>query len=279
LYVIAYVLGTYVLLGYLFRERPAKIVIVCLFFPSALLAGFLDGSAEGGRLLNSRIFFTLNVACLLFYMALVSLKLGAYADYTFQVGTFGFVASSMVCNSIATLLVFGVKNIALSFYEPGSLVVLKSAVCCVFLDADALAVLKGAYSLIGQSLGKYAPNKTIETYLKRQRLSMVEFIRGPRGPMPGGNAVAPAHVPEATIEAPDDELSVLNSSGTGLLVDIGLHPEHHGSVDSNAVTSASGSGSGCLHPDVPMQASPAIRHPQVACLSVPAHESFVHNRR
>jgi hypothetical protein len=140
----------------------------------------LDGFAEGGRLLNSRIFFTLNVACLLFYMALVSLKLGAYADYTFQVGTFGFVASSMVCNSIATLLVFGVKNIALSFYEPGSLVVLVSAVCCVFLDADALAVLKGAYSLIGQSLGKYSPNMTIETYLKKQRLSMVEFSQQAR---------------------------------------------------------------------------------------------------
>ena len=193
LYVLAYVLGMVCLSLFLFRDRPAKMAALSCATPSFVLSGFLDAFPEGGRLLNSRTFFVLNVASLLLYMALVSLKLGAYADYTFQVGTFGFVASSMVCNSIATLLVFGVKNIALSFYEPGSLVVLVSAVCCVFLDADALAVLKGAYSLIGQSLGKYAPNKTIETYLKRQRLSMVEFSQQARARTTRGVVSEPTH--------------------------------------------------------------------------------------
>ncbi len=128
-------------------------------------AGFCDAYIEGGRLLNSRIFFVCNVADLLLKLALISLKLGMYTDYTFKVSTFAFVASSMVCDSFLTLLVFGVKNIALSFHEPGSLVVFKSAVVCVFLDADALAVLKGSYSLLGEVLGKYMPNKTIEKYL------------------------------------------------------------------------------------------------------------------
>jgi hypothetical protein len=89
---------------------------------------------------------------LLLFLALVSLKPGAFADYTFQVGTFSVVASSMMCNGIATLLVSA--YVAFSFYEPGSLPVLTSAMLCVFLDADALAVLKGAYTLIGQSFGK-----------------------------------------------------------------------------------------------------------------------------
>jgi hypothetical protein len=48
----------------------------------------------------------------------------------------------------------GMKNVAFSFYEPGSLPVLTSAMLCVFLDADALAVFKGAYTLTGQSFGR-----------------------------------------------------------------------------------------------------------------------------
>jgi hypothetical protein len=124
------------------------------------------------------VFFTLNVAALLTLLALVSLELGIYTDCKFQVSTFTFSASSMVCNAAAILLVFGLKNIALSFYEPGSLVVLKSAVCCVFLDADALAVLEGSYSLIGQSFGKFAANKTVLEHLNKQRLSTVAFSSG-----------------------------------------------------------------------------------------------------
>jgi hypothetical protein len=143
LYVLACVLGMAILLLLLFREHPAKMVSQAIGILSMLLAGLLDAYPEGGRLLNSRMFFALNLVGLLTLLALVSLRLDTYADYTYEVGTFSFLASSMVCNTIATLLVFGVKNIALSFYEPGSLVVYKSAVCCVFTDADALAVLKG----------------------------------------------------------------------------------------------------------------------------------------
>jgi hypothetical protein len=175
LYVLAYVLGVTILLLFLFREHPAKMVSQAIGIPSMLLAGLLDAYPEGGRLLNSRVFFALNVAGLLALLALVSLRLGTFADYTFEVGTFSFLASSMVCNAIATLLVFGVKNIALSFYEPGSLVVYKSAVCCVHTDEDALAVLKGSYSLLGQSFGKYKPNETVDKHLKRQRKSITEF--------------------------------------------------------------------------------------------------------
>jgi hypothetical protein len=172
LYVLAYVLGMTTLTLFLFRDRPAKMVAFALGIPSYTLSGLQDASAEGSRLLNSRVFFTCNVAALLAALALVSLKRGSYLDYTFEVGTFAFAASSMVVNAISTLLVFGVKNIVLSFHEPGSLVVLVSSVCCVFLDAEALAVLKGAYSLIGQSFGKYNPNRTIDKYLKRQRSAL-----------------------------------------------------------------------------------------------------------
>jgi hypothetical protein len=201
LYVLAYVLGVTILLLFLFREHPAKMVSQAIGIPSMLLAGLLDAYPEGGRLLNSRVFFALNVAGLLALLALVSLRLGTFADYTFEVGTFSFLASSMVCNAIATLLVFGVKNIALSFYEPGSLVVYKSAVCCVHTDADALAVLKGSYSLLGQSFGKYKPNETVKKYLKRQRKSIIEFRQAASGHL------------QATAVRPETETRVLEVSG------------------------------------------------------------------
>ena len=251
LYVLAYVLGMVSLCLFMHREHPSKMAALALGIPSFLLSGFLDAYPEGGRLLYSRIFFIFNVAALLIYMALVALKLGTYTDYTFQIRTFAFVASSMVCNTIVTLLVFGVKNIAFSFYEPGSLVVLMSAACCVFLDADALAVLKGAYSLLGQSFGKYARNKTIETYLKKQRLSIVEFGRGARGRMLAGNVVAPALVEEPTIEMLEDEAASEPSSGAHLVVEevcVGIEPRVRNGGDTVADRSVTGgvtSGGSC----------------------------------
>jgi hypothetical protein len=178
LYVVAYVLGMLSLYLFLFQEHPAKMVALSFALPSFLLSGFQDAGGERSRVGSSRVFFSLNVAALLTLLALVSLELGIYTEYRFQVSTFTFSASSMVCNAIIALVVFGLKNIALSFYEPGSLVVLKSAVCCVFLDADALAVLEGSYSLIGQSFGKFAANKTVLEHLNKQRLSTVAFSSG-----------------------------------------------------------------------------------------------------
>jgi hypothetical protein len=218
LYVIAYVLGMVGLCLFLFREHPAKIVALSFGIPSWLLSAFLDASAEGSRLLTSRAFFTLNAAALMLYLALVSLNLGVYIDYTFQFGTFTFVASSMLCSAVATLLVFGVKSIAFSFFEPGSLVVLTSAVCCVFLDADSLAVLKGSYLLIGQSFGKFARNKTIDKYLKRQRNSIAELTSGRMGAM---QAVAPAPTPAREPEAePPNAVTVVHSADAHLLVEV-----------------------------------------------------------
>jgi hypothetical protein len=172
--------------------------MVCfsLTLPSFLLAGFIDASAEGGRLRNSRAFFTLNIAANITLLLLLSLKLGAFTDYTFEVSTFAFVASSMACSPITTLLVFGSKNLVLSFYRPGSLVVLTSSVCCLFLDADSLAVLKAAYSLLGQTLGKRAANKTVARQLEQQRKSIVAAAdaltpEGPRGPAAAAEVLAP----------------------------------------------------------------------------------------
>jgi hypothetical protein len=138
-----------------------------------MVAGFLDATAEGGRVRSSRVFFTLNVAAMITVLLLVSLKLGTFTDYTFEVSTFVFVASSMPCSPMTTLLVLGSKNLCLSFYRPGSLVVLTSSVCCLFLDAETLAVLKAAYSLLGQTLGKRTANKTVARQLEKHRKSII----------------------------------------------------------------------------------------------------------
>jgi hypothetical protein len=134
-------------------------------------------------------------------LLLVSLKLGDFADYTFKVSTFAFVASSMACSPLMTLLVFGSKNLCLSFYRPGSLVVLTSSVSCLLLDADSLAVLKAAYSLLGQTLGKRAANKTVAWQLERHRQSIVAAAGAlmhetlPRGPAAAAVLAAPAREP------------------------------------------------------------------------------------
>jgi hypothetical protein len=206
IYLLVNTLGFGCLLLFLFRDHPAKMVAFGLWLPSFLLAGFVDASMEAIRLLISRVFFTLNVSTLLLLiLALISFKLGAFTDYTFEVRTFVFVASSLVCSTITTLVVFGSKNLGLSFHRPGSLVVLISDVGCLFLDADSLAVLKASYSLQGQSLGKYAPNKTVADELKKHKKSIVaaagELV--PR-PLPLGaavNAVAPAPAMEPADEA------------------------------------------------------------------------------
>jgi hypothetical protein len=57
----------------------------------------------------------------------------------------------------------------------------------LFLDADSLAVLKAAYSLLGQTLGKRAANRTVARQLERHRQSIVAAagaltLEGPRGP-------------------------------------------------------------------------------------------------
>jgi hypothetical protein len=197
LYVIVNVLGFFCLLLFLFRDHPAKMIVVGIGLPSFVLAGLLDAFVEGGRILNSRVFFTLHVACFLLFLAMVSLKLGAFTDYTFELSTFAYVASSMVCSTITTLLVFGFKNLGLSFYRPGSLVVLVSAVCCLFLDADTLAVLKAAYSLQGQTLGKRKRNKTVERQLRKHTKSIMEAAGAL---MLGSSGVAPA----PTVEQPTE---------------------------------------------------------------------------
>jgi hypothetical protein len=84
----------------------------------------------------------------------------------------------MACSPITTLIVFGSKNLCLSFYRPGSLVVLTSSVSCLFLDADTLAVLKAAYSLLGQTLGKRAANRTVARQLEKHRQSIVAAAGG-----------------------------------------------------------------------------------------------------
>jgi hypothetical protein len=203
------VLAVMCLVLFLFRDHPAKMVCFSLAVPSFLLAGFIDASVEGGRLLNSRIFFTLNIASMITFLLLVSLKLGAFTDYTFEVSTFAFVASSMACSPITTLLVFGSKNLVLSFYRPGSLVVLTSSVCCLFLDVDTLAVLKAAYSLLGQTLGKRAANQTVARQLEQHRKSIAAAAgplipEAPRGPAAAAVPVIPARAQAAELLVADE---------------------------------------------------------------------------
>jgi hypothetical protein len=219
LYVLVNVIGFVCLLLFLFRDHPAKLLASTFMVPSYAMSGCLDAFVEGGRVLNSRIFFVLNIVTTLAILVLMSFKLGAFTDYTFELSTFTFVASSMVCSTISTLLVFGLKNICLSVYRPGSLVVLTSSVCCLFLDADTLAVLKAAYSLQGQTLGKRKANKTVQRQLNKHKESIMEAadalmlaspLPRPRGPAMCAVAPRPAAEPAETGKTWEERAMSLN---------------------------------------------------------------------
>jgi hypothetical protein len=178
LYVLMFVLGMVSMQLLLFREHPAKLGCIVLTLPSLLLSGFMDAYVEGGRVLTSRVFFCLNLAGLLIYVALFVLKLGGFADYTFRVLAFAIGASSVMCNAISTLVAFGAKNIAMSFARPGSLVTLVSDICCILLDADALALLKAAYSLLWVAYGRHKANRTVARQVRKRQESIAAAHSG-----------------------------------------------------------------------------------------------------
>jgi hypothetical protein len=178
LYVLAYVLGMVCMQLVLFREHPVKVGCIVLMLPSLLMSGFMDAYIEGGRVLTSRVFFCLNLAGLLIFLALVTLKLGVYTDDAFRVLSLPLVASSCTCSLIMTLCMFGGKNVIVSLRNPGSLATLVSDLCCILLDADAFALLKAAYSLLGVKYGQRKVNRTMEKQLLKHRKSIIASKSG-----------------------------------------------------------------------------------------------------
>jgi hypothetical protein len=196
LYVLAFVLGMVCMQLALFRDHPAKLGCVVLALPSLLMSGFMDAYIEGGRVLTSRVFFCLNLAGLLLYLALFVLNLGVFAELSVHVLSFVFDASSLVCSSIVTLVVFGAKNIVMSFARRGSLVTLVSSVCCILLDADAFALLEVGYSVLGVAYGKRKANATVARELRKRAASIAAQSWTQRGHV----AIAPAPADEVSTQ-------------------------------------------------------------------------------
>jgi hypothetical protein len=239
LYVVALVLGMVSLQLLLFRGHPAKMGCIVLSLPSLLLSGFIDAYIEGGRVLTSRVFFCLNLAGLLIYLALFTLKLGAFADYTSYVRSFAFVASSILCNAIATLVLFDVKNLVMSLARPGSLVTLISDVCCILLDHDAFALLKAAYSLLGLAYGKRTANRTVLMQLHERRAS----IAAQRGRMAfASSTIAPAPSDEEVPTQPRVPLSRSSSRDEVHAVERDTDADVDRSSRSQAAAGGSGRG-------------------------------------
>ena len=70
---------------------------------------------------------------------------------------------------------------------------LTSSVCCLFLDDDTLALLKAAYSLQNQTLGKRKRNTTVDRQLKKHKKSIMEAAGAL---LLGASGVAPAPTAE-----------------------------------------------------------------------------------
>jgi hypothetical protein len=206
-FVTAHVLGFLCLLLILFRDYPAKMFAFGCTLPSFLLAGFQDAIVEEDRLLNSRAFFGLNVAGVLLYLlacwrtptsplinlfSSIPIVFDSKDPVAYRVALKVYIEALELVGKFSgvPLLMFGCKNLGLSFYRPGSLVVPTSVLCCLMLDADTLAVQKAAYSLQGQTLGKHKRNKTVERQLKKHNESIMEAAGALM--LGSSNSVAPA---------------------------------------------------------------------------------------
>jgi hypothetical protein len=193
LYVLTLGLCAFGLACMFFRERPAKILCLILGAPNVAITSFGDAVHECDRVVSSRVWFSLVVANLLVFLAMYVLQLADLKDYTFHVLSFPVAATTLFCTVASTGITFAAKNIGLSVLRPGSLVTLVSDICCVLLDSETLALLKAAYSLLGQAYGDFTANSTVTSSLRNYRkyrnsILGSELIPAPAG---GANAVAP----------------------------------------------------------------------------------------
>jgi hypothetical protein len=133
----------------LFHSQLAKLAGFILIVPSFLCTAFIDAYPAEGRAGTSRLFFTLNLIGLVLLQ--VGLAFGITRIDEFVVEMYGgwrFRASELAGGAINSLIPFALRNLVASIHRPNTLAVRQSEVVCVYLDKQALRVLRAVHAFL-----------------------------------------------------------------------------------------------------------------------------------
>ena len=120
----------------LLRNQPASILCVVGCLPSLALVPFLDATPEAFRVKVSRVFFGLDVCTLCAWVALIQAGVMKNDEASQALLEFQYSATDQALTAITNLLIFGVKNLVMSMWSPGSLVITKSTVVSVRIPEE-----------------------------------------------------------------------------------------------------------------------------------------------
>jgi hypothetical protein len=137
----------------LYRNQPFTIAAGAPFLPSFMLAAFMDAYPEEGRVLTSRIFFTLNLVGLLALAALFISGRMRTDEFVFEgLGGLSLKASELLDMAIKTLVPFALRNLFASFSRPQTLAVRQADVVCIEIDDEALRVLLAVHAFLTEGM-------------------------------------------------------------------------------------------------------------------------------
>jgi hypothetical protein len=133
----------------LFPNQRFKLSAIVLCLPSFICAAFIDAYPEEGRVSASRLFFMLNLLCLLALQAGLAFGASRIDEFRFQLyGGWSFKASELAGGAISSLIPFALRNLAASIQRPRTLAVRQSDVVCVYLDEHTLALLSAVHAFL-----------------------------------------------------------------------------------------------------------------------------------
>ena len=132
----------------LWRHQPAKVVALLAMLPSMLLAGWTDALPEVFRVPVSRVFFSLNTLGFLILLAGIAFNRLGFDDVEVDLlGLRTVKISSLAASALTSLLPFAVRNLGVTFLQPGVLAIIQSSTASVKLSARALLVAKATHVL------------------------------------------------------------------------------------------------------------------------------------
>jgi hypothetical protein len=133
----------------LFHNQPFKLVGIIMALPSLMCAAFIDAYPAAGRAYASRLFFVLNLICLVLVQVGLAFGIARIDEFVLEMyGGWRFKASELAGGAISSLVPFGVRNLVASIKRPTTLAVRQSDVACLYLDKHALRVLRAVHAYL-----------------------------------------------------------------------------------------------------------------------------------
>jgi hypothetical protein len=109
----------------------------------------MDAYPAESRAVTSRLFFTLNLVCLVLLQGGLAFGITQIDELVVEMyGGWRFKASELAGGAINSLIPFALRNLVASIQRPDTLAVRQSDVVCVYLDEPALRVLRAVHAFL-----------------------------------------------------------------------------------------------------------------------------------